>query len=60
VDGGWGGMSRRPGVELAFTDRAGVHWVRCADCNLVEIRQPPVEYYDLALPTNWGIPERVE
>ena len=59
VEGGWGGVSsRRPGVELAFTDRAGVHWVRFADGRLVEISQPPVEYYDLERPTDWRMPKR--
>lgn len=56
VDVGWDGLSGRPDVELAFTDRAGVHWVRCADGSLVEISRPPVEYYDLALPTHWSSP----
>jgi hypothetical protein len=50
------GMNTRPGVELGFTDRAGVHWVRSADGALTEIDQAPVDYYGLGLPQGWSIP----
>jgi hypothetical protein len=57
VAGGFGGMSRRPGVELAFTDRSGVHWVRAADGSLREIGQEPARYYDRPQPEDWRLPE---
>jgi hypothetical protein len=41
VDGGWGGMGRRPGIEVAFTDSAGVHWVRRTNGKLDEISENP-------------------
>jgi hypothetical protein len=50
VPPGWHGMSRRPGVEIAFTDRAGVHWIRRANGHLQEINKPGVDYYGLARP----------
>jgi hypothetical protein len=56
VAAGWAGMSRRPGVELAFTDRAGVHWIRSADGVLTELASAPVEYYDITPPLSWGTP----
>jgi hypothetical protein len=56
VAGGWAGMSARPGVEIAFTDRAGVHWVRFADGAVTEIEKAPVDYYELGLPQGWSIP----
>jgi hypothetical protein len=56
VAGGWRRMGARPGVELAFTDRAGVHWLRAADGALREIAKPPVEYYGLDHPVGWTIP----
>ena len=33
VDGGWAGMSRRPGVEVAFTDRARHYMDPASDRN---------------------------
>jgi hypothetical protein len=57
VGGGWAGMYRRPGVELAFTDRAGVHWLRSADGTLTEIKQPAVEYYGIDGPYDWRVPD---
>jgi hypothetical protein len=58
VAGGWGGMSVRPGTELAFSDRAGVHWLRAADGTLTEIPKPPVEYYEIGLPVEWSLPTK--
>ena len=49
-------MSAKPGVELAFTDRAGVHWVRSAEGVLIEIDEDPIDYYGLDLPQDWSIP----
>jgi len=51
VSGGARALSGRHGVELACTDRAGVHWLRSAHGTLTEIKEPPVEYYDLEVPT---------
>jgi hypothetical protein len=56
VAGGWRGMGARPGVELAFTDRAGAHWLRAADGTLSELDTAPVEYYGLAQPVGWTVP----
>lgn len=50
-------MFRRHGVELAFTDKAGVHWLRSADGALTNIDQPPSDYYGLSAPINWETPE---
>lgn len=57
VGGGWGAMTVRPGVECAFTDRAGVHWIRSADGTLVEIDESPVDYYGVIAPRDWRVPE---
>jgi hypothetical protein len=56
VPGGWAGMMRRPGVELAFIDRAGVSWLRTADGRLSEIRREPADHYGLSRPIGWDIP----
>jgi hypothetical protein len=48
---GWGrGMGGRPGAEVAFTDRAGVHWIRRATGKLEEIPTEPFEYFK-----EWGL-----
>jgi hypothetical protein len=52
-------MHRRHGVEMAFTDRAGVHWLRTSDGRLEEIKQTPTDYYGLPLPIDWASPEEV-
>jgi hypothetical protein len=52
-------MHRRHGVELAFTDRAGVHWLRTSDGRLEEIRRAPTDFYGLPLPIDWASPEEV-
>lgn len=52
-------MFRRYGVQLAFTDRAGVHWLRTADGALTEIKQPAPDYYELPLPHDWATPVEV-
>jgi hypothetical protein len=49
VEGGWGGMSKRAGVEIAFTDTAGRHWIRRANGALEELeREPPAPLLLLA------------
>lgn len=57
VAGGWAGMSARPGLELAFTDRSGVHWVRRANGVLQEISEAAIDYYGLGRPQELAIPE---
>jgi hypothetical protein len=56
VSEGWKGMMRRPGVELAFTDGAGLHWLRSADGTLSELSSAPADYYDMTRPLSWVIP----
>lgn len=50
------GMQKRPGIELAFTDRAGHHWLRRADGTLLEITKNAVDYYDLGRPQSLIVP----
>jgi hypothetical protein len=47
-------MHRRHGVELAFTDKSGVHWLRDARGRLSEINQAAPDFYELGLPVDWG------
>lgn len=56
VPGGWAGMMRRPGVEIAFTDRAGINWLRSATGQLSEIRSEAADYYGISRPIGWDIP----
>ena len=51
------GMHRHPGIELAFKDALGKCWVRKGSGDLGEIERPPVEYYDISLPTSWRFGE---
>ena len=56
-------MGARPGPEIAFTDRAGKHWIRRGSGRLAELGVAPVDYF-----RRWGFygpyelqtPERVE
>ncbi len=42
----WAGvMAGRSGAEVAFSDRAGAHWIRRALGTLEELPQPPFEYF---------------
>ena len=42
----WSGiLGGRSGAELAFTDRAGIHWIRRATGVLEEISEPPFHYF---------------
>ena len=52
-------MFRRHGVELAFTDRSGIHWLRSSDGELREIEHAPADFYGLGLPVDWASPEEV-
>jgi len=38
-------LSGRSGAEIAFTDRAGVHWIRRATGELTELPKSPYEYF---------------
>jgi hypothetical protein len=49
-------MMARPGVELAFTDHAGVHWVRAANGDLTQIDAAPADHYELDRPLDWRTP----
>jgi hypothetical protein len=43
---GWTGiMAGRGGVDAAFTDGAGTHWIRRALGDLRELAEPPLEYF---------------
>lgn len=52
--GGWSpGMYARPGVEVAFTDAAGRHWVRRAHGRLDQLASDSVTHYGLSRPVDW-------
>jgi len=53
MEGGWGGMSRWPGVEVAFTDVAGRHWVRTADGAMRRLRVAPHTWYNIDPPFSY-------
>jgi hypothetical protein len=57
VSTGWQGMYRRPGAELAFTDRAGVYWVRRADGALEELSEDPIDHFSIGRPVGWEAPQ---
>ena len=55
-------LSGRAGVEIAFTDRAGFHWIRRATGELQELTKPPLEYlqaWGFYGPHDFQIPTRV-
>ena len=56
LSGSEGGMGAAPGIEVAFTDRAGVHWIRRASGALVQIGEPPAEHYGIHEPVGWTLP----
>ena len=61
---GWSGiLAGRSGAELAFIDRAGVHWVRRSLGALEELGEPPFEHFakhGLYGPYDLRVPERVD
>jgi hypothetical protein len=59
VDGNWHAMQLRAGVEVAFTDRAGVHWVRRANGNLEELNEAAFDHYKVVRPMSHVVPEPV-
>jgi hypothetical protein len=54
---GWGGMSRRPGIEMGFIDAAGKSWIRRATGLLEAIKSGPIEHYEIDLPVEFVTPE---
>lgn len=50
VSGGWGGMHRQPGAEIAFMDVHGVAWVRRADGLLQELSEAPYQHFPVDQP----------
>ena len=50
----WGGMYRQPGIEIAFTDSGGYHWIRRANGGLEEISKAPLDYYNIVQPVNYA------
>ena len=58
VDGGWNGMYSRLGLEVAFTDRAGAHWVRRAGGRLEQLPQGAFDYFELTRPLELTAPEQ--
>jgi hypothetical protein len=62
LDAAGAGMGGRSAAEVAFTDRAGKHWVRRATGQLEELREDPIDYFGrLGLPAPYDLvtPERV-
>jgi hypothetical protein len=57
VDGEWNGMYARLGLEVAFTDRAGAHWVRRADGRLEQLPKGAFDYFQMARPLDLTPPE---
>ncbi len=49
-------MHKRPGIEIAFTDRAGYHWIRRANGRIQEIAKNAINYYELDRPQNLFVP----
>lgn len=60
VDGRGHGMQIRYGIEVAFTDRSGHHWIRRADGTLQEIAKSAVDHYGLDRPQSFFVPTPYE
>jgi hypothetical protein len=56
VPSDWGHMQAQPAVEVAFTDRAGNHWIRRSDGTLSRIPISAVDYYQLVRPRSFENP----
>lgn len=54
---GWRGMHARPGCEIAFTDAAGLHWVRRGDGQLAKLPTVPFDYFNIPRPIDLRSPE---
>ncbi|MCY8600324.1 hypothetical protein MOD33_05990 [Bacillus spizizenii] len=48
------GMHIEYGVEIAFTDSNGNHWIRRSNGKLEEIKKNPLNFYNLSLPVSWS------
>jgi hypothetical protein len=62
LNAGGGGMGGRSAAEVAFTDRAGKHWIRRATGQLEELPEDPIDYFQrlgLHGPHDLQTPERV-
>lgn len=46
----WGGMGRRPGAEIAFTDARGGHWVRRLDGQLESLNDDALTTMEITIP----------
>lgn len=46
----WGGMARRPGVEISFTDAQGEHWIRREGGNIQPLPLRPFDYFKVEGP----------
>jgi hypothetical protein len=53
------GMSWAFGVEIAFTDRGGRHWLRGPEGKLKRIRRDPIAHYRIGRPTTFMQPIEV-
>ncbi|MEM3432741.1 MAG: hypothetical protein QXP27_01020 [Candidatus Methanomethyliaceae archaeon] len=51
----YAGMFKRPGIEIAFQDAANRYWLRKTNGELIELKVPPIVYYDIPLPTGWNM-----
>jgi hypothetical protein len=60
VSADWGAPGARPGVELAFTDSNGKHWLRPADGSLRSIPKPADAYYGIPEPIDWQSPRLIQ
>jgi hypothetical protein len=48
-------MQGRLGIELAFTDRSGVSWVRRSTGALEEASASPIDHYGLFRPVDYEV-----
>lgn len=58
ITGGWGGMHRMPGAEVAFNDRAGSAWVRRATGALDRLPAAPFDHFNMSRPVSFGVLDR--
>jgi hypothetical protein len=62
LDAAGGGLGGRSAAEVAFTDRAGKHWIRRATGQLEELAEDPIDYFQhlgLPGPHDLQTPERL-
>jgi hypothetical protein len=53
---GWRGMFAQPGIEVAFTDRKGISWIRRADGTLEEVSRRAFDHFNLTRPISNLLP----